>query len=187
MNHQISFKQYRTIDLTILTVVLAISQILIHYAASAWFPGEPYVVSPVGIIAALVMMRWGVWAAVQLVLGGMLFTALSGGGWQHYVIYMVGNLAGLAGLLMFRIYDKERVRQSAALTVIFAFCVQLLMLLGRAGVASLLGFGAGACLGFITTDILSGLFTVVIVWCIRRVEGLFEDQKHYLLRIQSEQ
>ena len=31
------------------------------------------------------------------------------------------------------------------------------------------------------------LFTLVIIWIVRRVEGLFEDQKHYLLRIAQEQ
>ena len=66
-------------------------------------------------------------------------------------------------------------------------CVQILMWLGRAAAACLLGFAPAACIGFITTDILSGLFTLVIVWVSRRVEGLFEDQKNYLLRIQKEQ
>ena len=186
MNRQITFAQYRSIDLTILTVVLAISQILIHFAASAWFPGEPYIVSPVAAVAVLVMMRWGIWSAIQLVLGGVLFTVLAKGGFQHYIIYGVGNLLGLGGVLMFRIWDKERIRNSATLTVFFAFSVQLLMLLGRAGVAALLGFRAEECLGFITTDLLSEIFTIFIIWIVRRIEGLFEDQKHYLLRIQSE-
>lgn len=187
MERQISLRQYRNIDLIILTVVLAVSQSLIHFAASSWFTDQLYVVSPVAAVVALVMMRWSGWAAVQALFGGALFTLLSGGTWQHMVIYCVGNLASMAALVFFKIFGKERIRQDAFLSLAFALCVQLLMQLGRAAMAALFGNSAAACLGFITTDILSELFTLFIIWIVRRIEGLFEDQKHYLLRIQSEQ
>lgn len=186
MNRQISFSQYRTIDLIILAAVLAISQFAIHVASSFLFPEQLYVVSPVAAVTALVMMRWSGYAAVHAIFGGLFFTALAGGTWQHFVIYGAGNLLGLAALVMFRIWDKERIRGDAVLTLVFALCTQLLMQLGRAGIAALLGFPAAACLGFITTDVLSAIFTLFIIWIVRRIEGLFEDQKHYLLRIQSE-
>ena len=121
-----------------------------------------------------------------MVLGGVVYTILSGGTAQHFAIYSVGNLLAMAALVMFRVWDKERIRKNTTLTLVFALCVQLLMQLGRAGVAALLGYEPAVCLGFITTDILSELFTLFVAWIVRRVEGLFEDQKHYLLRIQSE-
>ena len=179
MNRQISFSQYRSIDLIIMTAVLAISQFFIHVASSFWFPEQLYVVSPVAAVVALVMMRWSRYAAIHAVFGGLFFTALSGGTWQHFIIYGGGNLL--------KVFDKERVRQDAFLALTFALITQLLMQLGRAGIAGILGFSAAECLGFITTDILSALFTLFVIWIVRRIEGLFEDQKHYLLRIQSEQ
>jgi hypothetical protein len=187
MNRQISFSQYRSIDLIILTAVLAISQFLIYAASSFWFPDQLYVVSPVAAMVALVMMRWSGWAWIHAVFGGVFFTALSGGTWQHYIIYGAGNLLALAALGMIKICGKERIRKDAFLALAFALLTQLLMQLGRAGVAAVLGFPAAACIGFITTDVLSALFTLFIIWTIRRIEGLFEDQKHYLLRVQSEQ
>ena len=187
MNRQISFSQYRTIDLSILAVILAVSQTLIHFASSQWFADQLYVVSPVAAVVALVMMRWSGWAAIHAALGGVLFALLAGGSWEHFLIYGAGNLAAMAALVMFRIFGKERIRGDALLTLAFALCVQLLMQLGRGGLAALLGYGPDACLGFITTDILSELFTLFVIWVVRRVEGLFEDQKHYLLCIQSEQ
>ena len=187
MNRQISFSQYRTIDLTIMTAVLAISQFAIYVASSFLYPEQLYVVSPVAAVVALVMMRWSGYAAILAAFGGVFFTALSGGTWQHYVIYGVGNLLSMAALMMFKIWDKERVRKDATLALVFALCTQLLMQLGRAGIAAVFGFPAAACLGFITTDVLSALFTLFVMWAVRRIEGLFEDQKHYLLRIQSEQ
>ena len=186
MNRQISFSQYRTIDLLILTAVLAVSQFVIYAASSFWYPDQLYVVSPVAAVTALVMMRWSGYAAVQALFGGLFFTALSGGTWQHYIIYGAGNLVSMLALVMLRILGKERVRQDAFLALAFGLAVQLLMQLGRAGVAALLAFPAAACIGFITTDVLSMVFTAFIIWTVRRIEGLFEDQKHYLLRIQSE-
>ena len=40
-------------------------------------------------------------------------------------------------------------------------------------------------LGFVTTDALSLVFSAVIVWIARRLDGIFEDQKHYLLRLKE--
>ena len=40
MNRQISFSQYRAIDLTILMVVQAASQILIHFAATVLYADQ---------------------------------------------------------------------------------------------------------------------------------------------------
>lgn len=186
MERKISLAQYRTIDLIILTVLMLVSQVLIHFASSSWFSDQLYVVSPVAAVVALVMMRWSGWAAIQAVLGGVAFAVLEGGSIQHFVIYGVGNLLGMLALVMFKIFGKEQIRQNASLALIFAFCVQLLMQLGRAGAAALFGNAAATCFGFITTDFLSEIFTLFIIWIVRRIEGLFEDQKHYLLRIQSE-
>lgn len=186
MNKQLSLQQYRAIDLTILGVVLIATQILTLAAASLWFPDQLYIVSPVAAVVCIVMMRWGIWAAIHAVLGGIVLTAASGGTWQHGVIYCVGNLFSLATLALLKILGKEKIRQSSFLSLSVALSAQLLMLLGRAAVALALGHSFLECLGFITTDILSVLFTLVVIWVARKADGLFEDQKHYLLRVQRE-
>lgn len=187
MNRQISFSQYRMIDLSILSFVLAVCQFLTHLAVSFWFPEQLYVVSPVAGMTALVMMRWSAWAAIPAGLGGVLFVWLSGGNLQQMLIYVLGNLASLMALFLFKIFGKEKIRKDSFLAVVFAIAVQLLMQLGRATMTLVFGYSTEACIGFITTDILSMLFTVFIIWTARRIEGLFEDQKNYLLRIQREQ
>ena len=187
MKQQISLQQYRGIDLAILAAVMGGVQLAIHIAATVWFSDQLYIVSPVAILVALVMMRWGPWAAIHAVVGGVFYALISSGSWQHFVIYGVGNAFALLSLIIFKISTKEKVRLSTLGTMGFALCVQVLMLLGRAGVAVLLGYEWAECLGFITTDALSILFTVCIAWAIRRIDGLFEDQIHYLLRIQQEQ
>ena len=186
MKRQISFEQYRTIDLTILLAVLAVCQLLTHLAVSVWFPEQLYVASPVAGLTALVMMRWGGYSAVHALLGGVLYAALCGGSWRHILIYGIGNLVSLSALIMLKKPGKERVRTSGFLSLMFGLCVQVTMWLGRFAMAVLLGDGVSAAFGFITTDVLSGLFTLLIVWVIRRIDGLFEDQKHYLLRMERE-
>lgn len=186
MNRQISFGQYRAIDLTIMLVLQAVSQMVIHFAATVLYADQLYIVSPVAAVVALVMMRWNGWAAIHACVGGVLYALVAGGNWQHLLIYGIGNLLSLAALLMLKGLGKEKIRKDALLTIIFAFLTQILMQLGRSAVAALLGYPADICIRFITTDLLSCLFCVVIVWSARRVEGLFEDQKHYLLRIQRE-
>ena len=188
MNREISLSQYRTIDISLLTGLMAVSQFVIHIAINRWQAQMTgYIVSPVAAVVALVMMRWSPWAAIPAALGGVILTLLSGGTAQQMLIYGAGNLLSMAALLYWRAIGKERVRTNVVLSLIFAILVQLLMQFGRAGVALLMGYALPACWDFITTDAMSILFTLVIVWIVRRVEGLFEDQKHYLLRVQQEQ
>ena len=188
MKRQISLSQYRAIDLGLMTGLMAISQLVIQIAVSKWHAEQTgYIVSPVAAVVALVMMRWSLWSVIPAVLGGLILTLLSGGTAEQMLIYGAGNVLAMLSLLYLKFVGKERVRGNAVLTLLFAALVQLLMQFGRAAVALLLGHPLPVCWDFITTDAMSILFTLVIIWVVRRVEGLFEDQKHYLLRVQQEQ
>lgn len=188
MNRQITLSQYRAIDLSIMTGLMAASQLVIHLAVSRWHAEQTgYIVSPVAAVVALVMMRWSLWAAIPAVVGGVVLTLLSAGTPEQMLIYSAGNLLSMAAMLYLKPIGKERVRGNTVLALVFAVVVQLLMQLGRGAVALLMGHEPIACWDFITTDAMSILFTMVIIWIVRRVDGLFEDQKHYLLRIQREQ
>ena len=183
MNRQYSFSQYRGIDLTLFAVILCVSETLIVRAASYWYADQLYTVSVVGAVTAIVLMRWGPWAAIHAGLGGLVFALASGGSARQILIYSAGNMLSLLILLPLRALGKERVRNDSFLSVGFGLAVLLLMQLGRALAAFALGTAFRSCLGFFTTDALSLLFTGVIVWIARRLDGIFEDQKHYLLRI----
>jgi hypothetical protein len=106
---------------------------------------------------------------------------------QQLVIYCVGNLFSLFMLLPLKLLGGERIRLDQFLSVCFGLMTLLLMQLGRALTALALGTGFQTCLGFFTTDALSLLFTGLIVWIARRLDGIFENQKHYLLRIHKEE
>ena len=141
-----------------------------------------------GCAALTVLLVWLLsgrpWAAALL--GGGVFALVSGGTLRQLAIYALGNLACLLTLPVLRGTGKERIRSDKLLTLLFALGVCLLMQLGRAAAALAMGTEPGLCAGFFTTDALSALFAMVIVSLARRLDGLFEDQKCYLLRCQRQ-
>ena len=187
MKRQLSFSQYRGIDLTLFAVILCVSEALIVNAARFWFPDQLYTVSAVGAVTAIVLMRWGPWAGIHAVLGGVVYCLVSGGSPRQFVIYGIGNLFSLLSLLPLRLLGGERIRMNGMLSVCFGLFTLLMMQLGRAVTALALGSAFRACLGFFTTDALSLLFTGLVLWIARRQDGIFENQKHYLLRVHQEE
>lgn len=186
MERQRSWKEYRAIDLALLALALAVFEFIIVRAANWWFPGQPFTVSLAAAMASIVYMRWGAWGAIHAVEAGLVFCLFSGATRAQYVVYCAGNLFSVLAVLMLRRAGKERVR-TGHLSLVFPVLVQLLMQAGRAVTALLLGSEPANVVGFFTTDSLSLLFTFVIIWIARKLDGVYEDQKHYLLRIHAQE
>ena len=185
MKRQLSFQEYRAIDLAMLAALLCITETLIVKAATWWFADQLYTVSVVGALTAIVLMRWGPWAAIHAVLGGAVFCFASHGSFRQLLVYCIGNLLSMLMLLPLKYLGGERIRLDSILSVCFGVGTLLLMQLGRALTALVLGTDFQTCLGFFTTDALSLLFTGLIIWIARRLDGIFENQRHYLLRIHN--
>ena len=175
--------RYRAADLATFALLLAVFETVAVTAATRWFPGEPYTVSMTPAVTCIVMMRWGPGAAIHALVGAAAFCRASGAQGMHYAVYGLGNLACMLALIMRVRLTPEGIRKSIGLSLGFSLCVTLLMQLGRAVVAVLLGASVQAALGFFTTDAVTLLFTLVLTWIVRRLDGMFEDQKHYLLRL----
>ncbi len=186
MKRQLTFQEYRSVDLALFAAMLVFSEYVITSAAVKWFPGQPYTVSVTGAICAIVLMRWGAWAGLHAILGGAVFCAVSGGSAGQFAIYCIGNLGCLGALALLRLLGVERIRKDKLYSLLFALVTLLLMQLGRAAVAWLLGTEIAGCAGFFTTDALSGLFSMVIIYIARQLDGVFENQKTYLIRLQEQ-
>jgi len=178
--------EYRTIDLVLFALMAVVGETLVANAAR-WFPDQLYIFSIVPVVTAIVMMRWGPWAAIHAVLGGAAFCWASGAQAPQYAVYCAGNLLGLGALAMLRVQGKARVRSSAMASVLFGLLTALLMQLGRAIVSLAFGGTAGEMIVFFTTDVITLLFTAVVIWIARRLDGVFEDQINYLLRVSKEE
>lgn len=187
MKRQLTLAQYRGVDLTLFALILGACEYLVTQAARVWFPGQLYTVSVAASVCAIVLMRWGGWAGLHALLGGTVFWLASGGRETQLAIYALGNLGCLLVLPLLRGNGKARIKGDKLYTALFALAVVLTMQLGRAAVALLLGTEPGACAGFFTTDTLSDLFTMVVVSLAGRLDGVFEDQKTYLRRLQAQQ
>lgn len=186
MKKQRTVGQYRAIDLSLFALMLILSETVIVSAAVKWFPNEPYTVSAVAAVTAIVMMRWGLWAALHAVLGGIVFCLVSRGTGAQFAIYCIGNLFGLAGLAWIRVLGAEKLREDSFKSLAYGFTVLLCMQLGRGLVSLLFGTKPAVAAGFVTTDVISYLFTLLIIWIVRRLDGVFEDQIHYLRRVNKE-
>lgn len=186
MQKQRTFQEYRAIDLSMLAVMVAVFEYLLVTAARFWFPNELYTVSLAAALTSIVYMRWGYWGAFHAVEAGFVFCLFGEGTKEQFLIYCIGNLFSLLAVVLLHAVGKEKVRTDGFLAILFPLLVLLLMQGGRAIVAFVLGAAPAALIGFFATDSLSLLFTGVIIWIARRLDGIYEDQKHYLLRIQAQ-
>lgn len=187
MKRQISLGQYRAIDLGLMALMLTVFEyIIIRVSTSGMFWDQAYTVSLAAAITSIVYMRWGWWGGIHAALAGLLFCFFYGGRPGQYLTYIIGNLFSLAAVPALKKLGPERVRTGQWSWLLFPLAVILLMQGGRAVMAMAQGAAPMEALGFFTTDALSILFTLVIIWIARRLDGIYEDQKHYLLRIQEE-
>ena len=186
MKHQITFRQYRAMDILMFTVLVCVGEVLITLGATRWFPAEPYTLSLVPAVTAIVMVRWGGFAAIPACLGAFVFCLASGATLSQYAIYCVGNLAALALTQFLYRFGWKRLHDQVLLAILFGLLTALLMQAGRALMALILGTPFALCGGFFTTDVLSTLFAALIVWMARNLNGMLEEQKHYLRRIAEE-
>lgn len=186
MKKQLTVGQYRAMDLFFFALMMVISESVIVLATTRWFPNEPYTVSVVAAVVAIVMIRWGPWAAVHAALGGVVFCLVSGAAPRQYLIYCGGNLLALPLLFFIKKQGADAIRRDSFKTVAYGLLTLLLMEAGRALLSLILGASPAAAAGFFTTDIISWLFTALILWIARRLDGIMEDQKQYLHRVAQE-
>lgn len=179
----LTFSQYRAIDLTILAVITVVFEAITAFAANKWFPGELYAVSPTIALACIVMMRWGGYAAINAVLGGFTFCFASGATEKQILIYSIGNCVSLLALFLFKFMGKEKIRSKFFFAALFVLAAYVGAQLGRWLVGLVFGGQLDSIIMFLATDCLSLLFSEVIVLISRRADGLFEDQKSYLIRL----
>lgn len=192
----LSFKQYRAIDLTIMAVLLAISEAVVTVAATKWFPDQLFSVSTTLAIVCIVMMRWDGYAVLHAAVGGCVYCLVLGAPAQQFAIYCAGNCGALIALVLFKIVGKKRVAEKVFFSVLFVFAAYCGAESGRCAMSMILPDtmqtvrDAGAwnmLIMFLTRDCISLLFAVLTVLISRRMDGLFEDQLTYLRRVNEEE
>ena len=182
-----TFSQYRNTDLTIFTVLTVVFEFVATFATSNWFGEQPVAISITLALILITMHRWGIYSAITAFAGGVAFCIASGASFEHYLIYCIGNLFALTSLVYFKTFGKEGVKKSLAKTFLFTATAYLSVVLGRWLISLIFGAGFGDLVAFLTTDLLSLLFATVILHSFKGVDGLIEDQKQYIIRINKEE
>ena len=177
--------QYRTIDLSLFALMLMVFESVIVRAAVRWFPSEPWTVSVVPAITAIVMVRWGPWCGIHAALGGIVTVLAMKGSGIQFLIYGIGNLAVFAVWPLQRKWGWEILHENVLVNLLFSILTVLAMQAGRALTALITGTPPAGLPLFVTTDSITYIFTLVIVWITSRLDGILEDQKHYLERINN--
>ena len=184
--NNLTFKQYRNIDLFIFAVLLAISEAVTTVATNKWFYAQPVAISTTILFICIIMMRWGEWALIHAALGGLVFCIASGAQPQQYVIYIVGNCFAVLAALWFIPFGKENIRKNPFKLFVFTLSAYVMAQVGRWIVSLIFSGKIDAIIVYLTTDIISLLFTMVIIMLMRNTDGMIEDQKAYLFRLQRE-
>lgn len=183
--NNITFKQYQKIDICIFSALLVLSEAVTTLATVNWFDKQPVAISTTLLFISIVMMRWGAFAIIPAALGGAVYCFVSGASTEQYIIYVLGNCLVMLSLIWFRFFKKEDVRRGGFKLFFFVLGNYVLMQLGRWLVSIPFG-GFKMILTFLTTDIISLLFAAVIMFILRGMDGMIEDQKAYLFRLQRE-
>lgn len=184
--NQITFKQYRTIDILILVALTTIFEGVATLASAKWFALQPVAISIGLAMICVVMMRWGIPAAFAAFASGFIFCVLSGATAQQFIIYCIGNIFALAGMMWFKVFGKEGIRKSLWLITLFVSTAYVGQIIGRSLIAVIFGDPPGVFVTFITTDIMSLVFAVLVIALFRKTDGMLEDQKAYLLRLDKQ-
>ena len=184
--NQITFKQYRTIDVLILVALTIIFEGIATLATAKWFVLQPVAVSIGLSMVCILMMRWGLPAAFAAFAGGFTFCLLSGATAQQYVIYCIGNIFSLLGMVGFKVFGKEGIRKSMWCITLFVSTAYVGMMTGRSLIAVLFGDSLWSFVTFATTDIMTLVFAVLVIILFRKTDGMLEDQKAYLLRMEQD-
>lgn len=190
----ISLKQYKTTDLFIFAMIAALSELL-GYFAIKWFQNAAYFTLSLAVpLACLVLVRWGWPAVFYPLISSVVFCAVRGMSVAYYAVYCIGGLFVLLMLLPAKLIGMDKIRRKWYFTALFAVSAWLCVYLGRSvlwmvcyaikpmsGAAVYTGF-----VGFAIYDSLSLFMTVVLLLVMRKLDGMFEDQKSYLKRVDKE-
>lgn len=179
---QISFSQYRGADLTIFFLITVAAEAVIGIAATKWFPEQPFSITLVYAMTSLVMMRWGAPALLIAAADSLTYCIVCGGAPKQFVVYTCGACFALVVLLLNKFVGKQKIRDSYILSSFYALAVFVSVIVGRGVFSLIYGDPLSTFTTLAATDALSAVFAIVVVLICRRQDGLFEDQRHYLIR-----
>ena len=184
--NQITFKQYRNIDLFLICVITAVFEAIVTVATNKWFSIQAMAVSITLAMTCIAIMRWTAYAVIPALVGSIAFCIASQATAVQYVIYCCGSIFCLLSIILVKLIGKDKLKNDFVWRSIFVLFTYIAIALGRWLVSLPFEASLVTLINFLTTDILSLLFAIVVMTLVKNVDGLIEDQKTYLLRLDKE-
>lgn len=196
----ISFGRYRATDLLMFVIILTVFDVVSYFAFTKWFASDisNFFFSIAIPISLLVMVRWNWYGMFYAVFDGVLYCtmvilgskgAFSGAELQYFLTYGIGNaFVGLA-YLMVRFAGGKRIAGKWYFTLLYVLCGWLAVAVGRSIVSAFFGvnfFAALSGFAFGPSELLSLAMGAVIFFVLRRLDGMVERQRDYLIRLDKE-
>lgn len=186
---QITFKQYRSFDVAALCLLTAVFEGLATYLAKApQWAAQPLAISLTLSMTCIALVRWSALGVLPALCGSLAYCIASGGTPSQYLIYCLGSLLCLAAVPLLKRIDKEKIRLSFTRRLLFILLIHLLIGLGRWLVSLAFDPAISSVILFLLspTDLFAVLFATVILFIAKGLDGVLEDQKTYLLRVERE-
>lgn len=189
--NNLTFKQYRNIDLLIFTALLVCSETITSYATNVWFDKQAVAISTTLIFICIIMMRWNWLAIIPALVGGLVVSivaqiTLPDFSSELFLINTLGNCFALGSLVWFKIFKQEDIRKGPFKLFFFVATAYILLHVGRWLVSLCFGYDPAAIVRYLGRDSVSLLFTAVVMLLMKNSEGMLENQKAYLFRLQRE-
>lgn len=187
----ISLRQYRLTDLFIFAAILVVFDLLAYYAPKFMPNSAVFTFMLTVPMVVLVMIRWG-WPSVFFAIGDGIAISLmyNANSWQSYVSFVCGNSCIMLLLIVIKFIGKQKITEKWYFSVLFVVSAWILSNLGTSCVQAICGYDFLTCLGGNFGISVNGLMSlaigVVLILILRKLDGMFEDQKHYLLRLDAE-
>ena len=188
----ISFRQYKYTDLFFFALVLGLSELLVFCSFKFWFANtvDKYFINFMLAISLTVIMRWGWVGGLYAVVDGVVLCAIQGGSWQSYLSYIIGTACIFLVLLLTKFVGKEKIRGKWYLTLAYILVGWVSVNFGITCMSAILGENFLSALatsfGFGVYGALPLAAAIAVIMILRRLNGMFEDQKHYLIRQDEE-
>ena len=182
----ISIRQYRLTDLFLFAAILVAAELLAFYAPRMFPNSSDFTVSFMVPIVLLVMMRWGWPSVFYPIISGVLYCGLNKMEPRMYAVYIIGNACISAMLLATKFFGKEKIAGKWYFSALFVVLGWLAVFLGRAIVSECFGIGFVAAVIGHLWELLSLAIGILVILVMRKLDGMFEDQKHYLKRLDAE-
>ena len=183
---QITFKQYRSIDLSILCVMTAVFEYIVCLATNEWATLQAMAISITLTMTCITAFRWSYFAVFPALVGSVSYVIAYGADIKQIVYFCGGSLFCILTIPLLEKLGKESVRADFIKRSFFATIVYVAIALGRWLISLVFNFSVQSLILLLTTDVLSLLFAILVLTIVKNLDGILEDQKAYLLRLDRE-